>query len=95
MHFCGVASASAVRGAAGQLALPLHKALSRARTSEQETHTVDMLSLSLWFCSSVLPSLSGVFTFALRYFIWIMKAGNILYLQSTTLHFQGHKKPLH
>ena len=46
MHFCGVASASAVRGAAGQLAFPLHKALSRARTSEQETHTVDMLSLS-------------------------------------------------
>lgn len=56
-------------------------------TLERERRAGDMLSFSNIHSPS-LPSPSSFFTFVPVYFIWVMKGGYALWLQSTILHFK-------
>lgn len=87
MQVCAVASASALPSAAGQLApaCPVHFDVLAFRTRGDG----DMFSSSH---SPSLPSPSNFFTFVRMYFIWVMKGGYVLRLQSTILHFKGRKR---
>lgn len=91
MQICGVASASALRSAAGQLALTLPKALSCAWTSAWGEE--------MWICSfsgiysPSLPSPPNFFlTFMLACFIWVMKVVMYYFYRQLYYIFKGRKR---